>query len=308
MSNIRIANAPCSWGALEFEDFQGEQIAYGQMLDELRATGYTGTELGDWGFMPTDPATLGNALGRRGLAMVGAFVPVALKYPEAHAPGVAEAVKVARLLLAVAGTPPPILVLADANGTDPTRTQHAGRITPEMSLSAVEWQTFARGAERVARVVGEETGLAVGFHPHCGGYVETPDEIDRLLDLTAPGLLGLVFDTGHYLYGTGGDDGQAVLAGLDRFGDRIRHMHFKDCHPGVAARARTAGWDYFTAVRHGVFCELGQGSVPFPGVTGWLRARDYRGWIVVEQDVLPGMGTPKASAQRNRDYLHGIGI
>jgi inosose dehydratase len=308
VSNIRIANAPCSWGALEFEDFKGEQIGYGQMLDELRATGYTGTELGDWGFMPTAAAALGAELARHGLAMAGAFVPVALKDPDAHAAGVAEAVKVARLLLAVAGAPPPILVLADANGTDPLRTRHAGRITPEQSLSAAAWRTFARGAERVARAVREETGLAVGFHHHCGGYVETPDEIARLLALTDPGLLGLVFDTGHYLYGTGQDDGQAVLAGLERFGSRIRHMHFKDCHPGVAAQARAAGWDYFTAVRHGVFCELGQGSVPFAAVTDWLRARDYQGWIVVEQDVLPGLGTPKESAQRNRDYLHRIGV
>jgi inosose dehydratase len=221
---------------------------------------------------------------------------------------VAEAVKVARLLRAVAGADPPILVLADANGTDPTRTQHAGRITPEMGLSAAEWQTFARGAERVARAVGEETGLVVGFHHHCGGYVETPDEIARLLDLTDPDLLGLVFDTGHYLYGTGQDDGQVVLAGLARFGARLRHMHFKDCHPGVAAQARAAGWDNFTAVRHGVFCELGQGSVPFAPVTAWLCEHHYHGWIVVEQDVLPGLGTPKESAQRNRDYLHGIGL
>jgi inosose dehydratase len=32
------------------------------------------------------------------------------------------------------------------------------------------------------------------------------------------------------------------------------------------------------------------------------------GWIVVEQDVLPGMGTPKESAQRNREYLKSIGL
>jgi inosose dehydratase len=29
---------------------------------------------------------------------------------------------------------------------------------------------------------------------------------------------------------------------------------------------------------------------------------------VVEQDVLPGMGRPKESARRNREYLTGIGL
>jgi len=262
--------------------------------------------------MPTEPAILRAELAKRDLAMVGAFVPVALKYADAHAIGVMQSLKVARLLAAVANTGTgeqlPFVVLADANGTDPVRTQYAGRVTPEMGLSSTEWETFARGAERITRAVREETGLPLAFHHHCAGYVETPEEIAHFLNMTDPDLVGLVFDTGHYLYGTGGIDGQAVLDGLHRFGERIRHVHFKDCQPQVAEQARTEGWDYFTAVRHGVFCELGKGSVPFAAVTERLRARGYRGWIVVEQDVLPGMGSPKASAQRNRGYLRSIAL
>lgn len=317
MTDIRIANAPCSWGALEFEGLSGESIAYGQMLDELRDTGYVGTELGDWGYMPTDPADLREELEWRNLVMVGAFVPVALKYQNKHASGEADALKVARLLAAVAdagGRAPihrgllPLVILADDNGTDPVRTQYAGRVRSEMGLSPAEWEIFARGAERIARAVRDETGLPVAFHHHCAGYVETPEEIARLLDMTDPDLLGLVFDTGHYLYGTGLIDGQRVLDGLDRFGERIRHVHFKDCQPQIAQRARTEGWDYFTAVQHGVFCELGLGAVPFAAIAEWLRVRGYQGWIVVEQDVLPGMGSPKASAERNRAYLRTIGL
>ena len=312
MANIRIANAPCSWGVLEFKGLSGEGVAYGQMLDELRDTGYIGTELGDWGYMPIEPAALRDELEKRNLAMVGAFVPVALKYSDAHASGEADALKVARLLAAVRNIGKsaqlPFVILADANGTDPVRTQNAGRITPEMGLSLVEWETFASGAERIARAVRDATGLPTVFHHHCAGYVETPEEIARFLEMTDPDLLGLVFDTGHYLFGSGSVDGQRILDGLDRFGERVLHMHFKDCHPQVASQARTEGWDYFTAVQNGVFCELGLGSVPFATVAEWLRMRDYRAWIVVEQDVLPGMGSPKASAQRNRDYLRTISL
>ena len=312
MIDIRIANAPCSWGALEFEGMQGQSIAYGQMLDELQETGYIGTELGDWGYMPTDSAALKAEIARRNLTMVAAFVPVALKYSDQHASGEAEALKVARLLASVADSGPghehPFVILADANGTDPIRTQHAGHVTPDMSLSRAEWETFAHGAELIARSVRDATGLQTAFHHHCAGYVETPEEIDRFLTMTDPTLISLVFDTGHYLYGTGDTSGELVLKGFDRFASRIQHVHFKDCEPRVAEQARRSGWDYFVAVQHGVFCELGRGSVPFAPISARLHRQSYHGWIVVEQDVLPGMGSPRESAARNRAYLTSIGL
>ena len=86
-------------------------------------------------------------------------------------------------------------------------------------------------------------------------------------------------------------------------------LHFKDCHPDVARRSRAEHWEYFQALRHGVFCELGKGSVDFPAVLRWLKANSYDGYTLVEQDVLPGMGTPKESARRNREYhLHRMTI
>ena len=94
---IRIANAPCSWGALEFEADQQPAPA-SQVLDEMAAAGYDGTELGDWGFLPTIPAALAADVGRRQLALVAAFVPVALARADAIDDGVARAVRTARLL------------------------------------------------------------------------------------------------------------------------------------------------------------------------------------------------------------------
>ena len=307
-ASIRVANAPCSWGSLEFEGMKGEGIGYQQMLDELVATGYTGTELGDWGYMPTDPAALRAELAQRKITMVGAFVPVALSDPAAHADGEAHALKVARLLAEVSDDERPFVILADDNGTDPVRTQHAGRIEPAMGLGDEAWQTFAAGANRIARTVRDETGLPTAFHHHCAGYVETPREIDRFLERTDPNLIGLVLDTGHYAFGAGPQGCSALDNVFDRFGDRIWHVHFKDCNPDVARQAREQEWDYFESVRHGVFCELGDGCVDFATVVGALRSRGYEGWIVVEQDVLPGMGAPRESAQRNREYLNEVGI
>jgi len=291
---------------LEFDEAKGsEPIGYRQMLDELVEAGYTGTELGDWGYMPTDSSVLRAELSSRGLTMLGAFVPVALKDTAAHEQGVATAVKTARLLAAVAGDKPPLLVLADANGTIAERTKFAGRITSGMGLRPAEWKTFAAGADRLARAVFDETGLRTVFHHHCAGYVETPAEIATLLELTDPTLLGLVFDTGHFQYGAG-PAGADMTAFLHRFAERIWYIHCKDCSQQVANRARAEQWDYFTALRHGIFCELGEGSVDFPALLQWLAATNYNGYVVVEQDVLPGMGEPKLSARRNREYLRSI--
>lgn len=304
-TTFRVGNAPCSWGTLEFDEAKGEQIPYDRMLDELAETGYTGTELGDWGYMPIDPPALRGELDKRGLVMLGAFVPVAMKDASAHDAGVANAVKTARLLAAVASDPKPYLVLADNNGTVPERTLNAGRVTAAMGLTSEQWRTFADGANKVGRAVLAETGLRTVFHHHCAGYVETPDEIARLLELTDPEALGLVFDTGHYAYGAGNFD---VVAGLKRFRDRTLYIHLKDCHAQVVAEARAKGWDYFEALKHGVFCELGKGGVDFAAVLRWLKQRNYAGYTLVEQDVLPGMGAPKESARRNREYLRSIEV
>jgi inosose dehydratase len=298
--SIKVANAPCSWGALEF-DWAGPAPDAARVLDEMAAAGYSGTELGDWGFMPTEPGPLRAEVGRRGLALIGAFVPVRLRDERAHAPGVAEALRVARLLAAAGDRP--FVVLSDDTAVDPERTRLAGRIGPEHGLDAAGRATIARGADTIARAVLEATGLRTVFHHHCATFIETPDEIDDLMSRTDPTLVGLCLDTGHCAFG-GGDP----VATLDKWRERVWHIHVKDCDPRVKARAAADGLDYQQAVRAGVFCELGRGIVDFTSVIRRLRDSAYDGWLVVEQDVLPSMGSPAASAERNREYLRSLGV
>ena len=298
---IKIANAPCSWGVLEF-DLEGKAAGFEQVLNEIRETGYEGSELGDWGFMPSVPEGLKCELDARNLSMVGAFVPVFMKDASKHAAGAELAVKTAKLM-ADAGYSDAFIVLADDNGSVPARTLNAGRVTPEMGLSEEEWKVFATGANLVAAEVKAKTGLRTVFHHHCAGYVETPAEVDQLMALTDPSLVGLVLDMGHYQFG-GGDP----LTALKKHSNRIWHIHFKDCHPEIAAKSKTEGWDYFQSVGNGVFCELGKGEVNFHAIVEELNNQNYSGWITVEQDVLPGMGNPKVCAQRNREYIKSLGL
>jgi inosose dehydratase len=299
-SHVRVANAPCSWGALEF-DGVGAAPTFERVLDEMSAAGYAGTELGDWGFMPTDPARLKSEVAARKLALLAAFVPIRLTAASEHAAGIEAALRVARLLAAAGDRP--FIVLSDDTARDPERTRLAGRIRPGHSLDDRGWEVLAKGADAVARAVRDETGLRTVYHNHCATFVEAPWEIDALMSRTDPSLLGLCLDTGHCAFG-GGDP----VAALDRWRDRIWHMHLKDCDPAIKARAATEEWGYIDSVRQGVFCELGKGQVDFPAVLGRLEATGYDGWLVVEQDVLPSMGAPAESAVRNRRYQKTLGV
>ncbi|HZJ08814.1 MAG TPA: hypothetical protein VFD39_03905, partial [Trueperaceae bacterium] len=95
---IRVANAPCSWGTIE--GF-GEKTPWHTMLDELAATDYAGTELGDYGFMPTDPQRLSEELNARGLVMLGGFEGVPLRQPGVVKSRRERLLTVARLLASV---------------------------------------------------------------------------------------------------------------------------------------------------------------------------------------------------------------
>ena len=300
---IKIANAPCSWGALEFDlEEKSEEIGFEQVLDEIKETGYIGTELGDWGYMPTTPKLLKEEIEKRNLELLGAFVPVALADASKHAMGIKSALKVAELMYK-AGYKNAFIVLADDNVSIPNRTQNAGRISPEMGLSEKQWKVFAKGAENIAKAVKDAFGIRTVFHHHCAGYVETPKEIDTLLTLTDPDLLGLCLDMGHYAFG-GGNPVEA----LKKYRGRIWHVHFKDFDPEAARLSREANGDYFDAIKRGVFCELGKGSVDFQAIVNLLSDMNYSDWIVVEQDILPGMGDPKACAQANRNYIKTLGL
>lgn len=297
---MRVANAPCSWGVLEF-DWAGPAPGFGRVLDEMAATGYTGTEFGDWGFLPTETGALRDELARRRLELVGGFVPVQLTNDDAHVAGVDAAVRVARLMASVGGAP--FVVLADDTARDPERTHVAGRVRPEHGLDDRGWRSLAAGADLIARRVRNAAGLRTVFHHHCATFVETPREIDDVMHRTDPALVGLCLDTGHATFGGGN-----ALEILTRWRDRIWHVHLKDCDPEVRRRAAEERWDYQQAVRAGVFCELGRGEVDFRGVIDELRNTGYDGWLVVEQDVVPSMGTPMESAARNREYLRALGV
>ena len=77
--NIRLGSAPDSWGVWFPSD--PEQIPWERFLDEIALAGYQWTELGPFGYLPTDLATLRAELDRRGLKVTAAFAMGHLEDP-----------------------------------------------------------------------------------------------------------------------------------------------------------------------------------------------------------------------------------
>jgi inosose dehydratase len=295
--NIKVGNAPVSWGVMEVADW-GEQLPYGKVLDEITEAGYVGTELGPYGYFPTDPNELRLELSARGLQLVASFVPIPLAHQHRHEAGYQEAMTVAELL-AQAGAR--LIVLADEM-SEP-RMAVSGRVNETRDgMSKTQWDSAAKILQRTAEAC-RELGLSAVFHHHAGTFVETPEEIARLCESTDPNLLGLCLDTGHYFFG-GGDPVDAVRL----YGERIRHLHLKDVQLPVLEAARREGLGFLAAVRRGVFCELGDGAVDLKKVIEKMRDGGYSDWAIVEQDIDTRTAdvNPLESAIRSRQYLRNV--
>jgi inosose dehydratase len=297
MTRPRVGNAPVSWAVYEADR---PNLPFGSVLDQIAAAGYEGTELGPYGYLPTNPERLAKELALRGLSLGSSFVPLPLEDSACRERAVEKALAVARLL-STQGVGE--LILADDE--DPGRQAIAGRVPRDGSAGwrDPQWREAAATVDAVARALRDELGMRVVVHHHAGTFVETPAEIDRLLEQTDADVVGLLLDTGHAVYG-----GADPLDLVRRHGSRIRYVHLKDAKAEELAHVRASDVSMEEAWRRGVFCPLGAGVVDFPRVVEALRSIGYSGWLIVEQDVVPDAAgrlspDPLESARESRAYL-----
>jgi len=252
--------------------------------------GYEGTEYGTG--LPPDPSELAPLLKRYGLALASNFCWVSLEDRRNHDRQLAQALAVARTLSAMRVQE---LILGLRGG--PERIALAGRVPADGSAGLTEgqWKDLRDGIHALAAACAP-LGVRLSVHPHAGSYVETREELDRLLHCTDREALGLCVDAGHLVYG-GGDPVEVVRT----FGPRIRYVHIKDVNPEVLADCQTQGIGFLDALRRYIFCGLGKGSVDLQGFVEGLRRSAFAGWMVVEEDTSPD--PPLVAARRNRQYL-----
>jgi len=242
------------------------------VLDEIERLGFAGTQLGV-GFPTGDELRRELSARHLRLAEVYGAIPCQRDGPAANAPEVAR-----RHLDDLVADGGEVLVVALERSEE--RDAWVGRAAGAPSLTDDGWTALGD----LLNDLGEEAGRSgheVAFHNHAGTFVETSDELDRLMASTDPRRVGLCLDVGHAI--VGGGDPVAILA---RHGERVTHVHLKDVAPGPAAALREQRLTGFLpALQARVFAPLGSGLLDLPGVLAALANRRYRGWLMVEQDT-----------------------
>lgn len=284
-----IGTVPILWNNVDLPDLV-PPVDAATVLDEIARTGYEGTQFGN-GF-PRGKA-LAAMLAERDLrfAEIYASLPCSVDGPAANA----VEVGLERLaILDEAGGEVLVLALDGSAG----RSQASGRTsepgTPRLTDDG--WRLLGAAVDRIA-AEAVAAGHPVAFHPHTGTFVETPDEVERLLAVTDPATLGICLDVGHWVAG-GGDP----VAALRQYGERVTHVHLKDVDPVVLTELRAGRLpDFGAAIRARLFTELGAGVLDLPGILGALAERDYDGWLMVEQDSC--WGPPSEAAAIGRRVL-----
>ena len=295
--SIRIGNAPCSWG-VEFPD-DPRNPAWKTVLKECADAGYKGIELGPVGFMPEDPAVLGEALAEHDMELIGGVVFRAFHDPEAWENVLDGTHRTCKALVAHGAKH---LVLIDS--ISPRRAPTAGRVNEAEQMDKAEWTAYRDRIAEAARIGTEEYGLTVGIHAHAAGFMDFEPELERLLNEVDEKILKICFDTGHHSYA-----GFDPVAFMKRHIDRISYMHFKDINPKVKADVIENRTGFYDACGQGIFCNLGDGDVDFPAVRQLLLDKGFEGWCTVEQDCDPTLDvSPITDAIANRQYLESIGF
>lgn len=266
----RLASAPISWGVCEVPGW-GVELPAERVLGEMQQLGLAATELGELGYLPTDPIELAELCARYGLAMIGGFVPLVLHDPGERDATIAATRSAARLMSGAGGT---LFITSGVTDWD---------WGPRPEIDDSGWDHMAEMCRVVDEIVGEY-GMRQAIHPHLKTMIERRDDVVRLLDTTEAGW---TLDTGHLQIG-----GFDPLDFIEQAFDRIEHVHLKDVVMELAIPVLDGDQSIMDAVQEGVFCTLGDGDVAIGDIVKTLEERGYDRWYVLEQDTAITSGIP----------------
>jgi inosose dehydratase len=290
---IHVGTAPDSWGI--WFPKNDKQIPWQRCMDEMQQSGYEGIELGPWGYLPNDYETLKGELDKRSLKLVAGTVG-GNYVDDASINSMIEGINQISTLIKRFSTAKYIVLLVDMY-TD----LMTGKDVMPRELTEDQWQQLYKNVQRACNAV-RANGLIPALHPHVDCYIQTEEQIERVLANTDATLC---LDTGHHVYG-GGDP----VTFFKKYADRIPYLHIKECDMEIKHRMDTNRWSFATAVAEGIMCEPGKGSIDFRELFDFLKSIDYDGWVVVEQDLYPvkSFDEPFPIAKRTREYLKSAGI
>jgi inosose dehydratase len=279
---VKLGTAPDSWGVWFPDD--PRQTPWHRFLDEVVAAGYSWTELGPYGYLPTDAVTLRRELEDRGLSLTGGTFGGKVLHEADSLPDLEDQVRKLGDLVGMLGGDSLVLLPGGYRG-------HDGAVVGPRDLDGDDWRRLVETCNHLGRFINDLFGgrLRLAFHSHADSAVEHAAQVERLLDDTDPSLVNLCLDTGHYAY----RDGDPVDL-FRRRPERSPYLHIKNVHGDLRQRVQEEDLPF---------------AIDFVALKQQLDAAGFDGYAVVEHDLYPcDFDVPLPIATRTRAYLGSIGL
>ena len=287
-NDIRLAIAPIGWTNDDMPELGGE-IPFEQCISEMALAGFEGSEVGNK--YPRDPERLNKALKLRGLTICNAWFSSFLT-TKSLVEVEKDFVQQCDFLYAVGAR-----VIGAAEQGNSIQGKPLPIFDAKPRFTEEEWKRLTKGLNHLG-ALAKKKGMQLVYHHHMGTGVQTTEEIDRLMEMTDPELVGLLYDTGHLVF-----SGEDHLAILHKYLKRIKHVHLKNVRFEVMEKAEKEKWSFLQAVRNGVFTVPGDGGLDFVPVFDALKSGGYKGWWVVEAEQDPAKANPLEYALIARKYI-----
>ena len=300
--NVRIGINPLSWMNDDLPSLGGD-TPLETALREGKEIGYEGFELGNK--FPKDGPGLKAKLSEFGLVCVSGWYSgflAELEAGQSNADAVAaeiERCKAHMSKLQYNGVN--VVVYGECAGTIQGQIDTPVSKRPHFASEAL-WQAYADRLNAFGEHLITTYGIKLAYHHHMGAYVESPADVDKLMELTDPAKVFLLFDTGHAYFGGAADP----VALLTKHVKRVVHVHCKDVRAKVIATARNDSWSFLNGVINGTFTVPGDGALDYDAVLSTLKNSGYEGWLVVEAEQDPAVAPSYEYAKKGYDTLRAI--
>lgn len=290
--SVKIGISLIAWQNDDLPDLTAE-FTTEQAMEDASRIGFSGVERGRR--MPADTEGLRAYLDRYGVSLCGGWCSGNLMRASVEDEKAAVRQQVEQFVALGA----PCIVYAECSNT--VQGSLATPVNARPKLSRDDVLAYAAKLSELARWMADE-GVTLSYHHHMGSMIEDQEDIDWLMEGSGPEVT-LLYDTGH-LHFAGAD----VLGTLDKWGHRVRHVHFKDVREPVTQWVRAENRSFLDGVRAGAFTVPGdpEGCIDFQAVTDKLKALDYSGWIVVEAEQDPAKAPPLAYSRIGYDHIVSI--
>lgn len=287
-NKVKLGIAPIAWTNDDMPDL-GSENTFEQCVSEMALAGFTGCEVGNK--YPRDTKVLKKALELRSMQICNAWFSSFLTtkpYEEVEKDFIehitflkemgAKVVGISEQGHSIQGTDKPIF-------------------EAKYVMNDEEWDRLCTGINKLGKVA-KDMGIKLCFHHHMGTVVQTEAEIDRLMANTDPELFGLLFDCGHLAY-----CGEDYMSVLNKYADRIRHVHLKDIRPEKVEQVKREHLSFLQGVRLGTFTVPGDGAIDFKPIFDVLEKTGYEGYVLVEAEQDPAIANPLEYAIKARKYI-----